>query len=1092
SGNVIGGTNGAPGQGVFPGRAGSIGFAGGGNIANQGSLIIESSIIDASVNGGNIYGAVTDAGYNISSDSTGLGHQTSLKNTDPKLGLFGDNGGNTYTLPLLADSPAIDRANPYSALATDQRGTARQYGDSADAGAYELPVTKIRGRVTDGAVGIDSVRITAGTRTTVTDSNGFYVISNLTTGTYIVTAEANGFFIVPESQTVNLGARSATNVDFIATRLWNLGGRITENGQGLPAVAVSANGNQTTTDANGYFLFTNLTSGTYTITTSKYGYSFIPPITNILLQQNLTNINFEAKQTIFTLSGRILEGTTSVANVRIRVGNQITYTDSNGIFSMSNLTAGNYVIIPEKDGYEFIPQVLSINLNSSTNITFNAQGIYSIYGKILRNGQPLKGVLVYAGGYTGITDDSGDYTINNVSPKIYKVYPILSGYNFDPPYYEINVNRDYYGLDYVGLNSYLVTCRIIKINPINGETNGVFTNKSIIISATNYYLSLSGQTNSYYIQQTITNSVFTLTNISEGMLTIALSNEYIKFIPDKTNISITSQPSEIAFLGSELYDVKGNVFFNGVGLAGVLINASGLTALTDAQGTYILSKLESTNIVVRPQLDGYRFEPTEITIQPSGTTTNVNFVASGNLSIRGTVTKRDGGLAGVDIVVNQRLITSDSKGEYSIGDLPPGSYLITPYLSRHIFIPSFTNIVLSNVDEVVNFVAVQTYNVSGRVTTDGINGIGGVVVSSGNSTAITDQYGYYTLSSIPEGTNRITATLENYSFLPIDILITSNTNGINIIATRLHTISGRILEGSRGISGVVVTAGGVSAFSTIGGYYILTNVPEGTVIVSAARDGYRFAPNNIQINLISDITNLNFQAYGVLSVSGRITSDGTNGIANVRVTAYGFEVLTDSNGYYVISNLPPRSITVIPVSDNYLFMPASVNITLVDKDATNINFIATRFSLLSGTVTEYGQPKVNVKIVCSDGQEILTDTNGQFSISTSSSGSYTITPTLGGHQFEPISYTVNLPSDATNLNFISYPLTMSAIITNNVLFINVRAKPLGNYMLEFSESLSPAVWNTIVPFQTDTNGLIQLIIPTIDKVKPRFYRFRNI
>jgi hypothetical protein len=54
---------------------------------------------------------------------------------DPMLGTFANNGGPTFTFPLLAGSFAIGHADPAAAPATDQRGVPR--GSQPDIGAYE-------------------------------------------------------------------------------------------------------------------------------------------------------------------------------------------------------------------------------------------------------------------------------------------------------------------------------------------------------------------------------------------------------------------------------------------------------------------------------------------------------------------------------------------------------------------------------------------------------------------------------------------------------------------------------------------------------------------------------------------------------------------------------------------------------------------------------------------------------------------------------------------------------------------------------------------------------------------------------------------
>ncbi|HON06494.1 MAG TPA: carboxypeptidase regulatory-like domain-containing protein, partial [Verrucomicrobiota bacterium] len=740
-------------------------------------------------------------------------------------------------------------------------------------------------------------------------------------------------------------------------------------------------------------------------------------------------------------------------------------------------------------GYKFEPPVVSVSLNSNINVNFTASGIYNISGKITKGGTPMQGVKVYAGIYSATTDNNGNFTIPNVSPKTYNVKPVFDGYAFDPPYYSIDVSRDYYGLEYIALNCFSLSGTVYNINPITLATNGIVSN--LTINATNYYLSVTGQTNQTVITTTTdTNGTYVITNIIEGSITIRPETNKYLFYPLVTNIVLTSNTNKIDFLGSELFKVSGRIIFEDSGLNGVKVAAGGLTTTTSNDGYYEFTNLEATNIVIKPKLDGYRFVPSQTALIPNNSSTNIYFTAYGSLSISGVVMKDGIGLSGVYVVINQYLVQTLNDGFYQIDGLLPGNYQITPYLTDYIFSPQTVYLTLVNTNAIINFTAIPTYNVSGRVT-DGSKGIYGATVSSGTISTLTDINGYFTLVGIPKGTNKIVVTLTGYLFSPIDVNVDSDMYGINIVATRLHNISGRILEGSRGVSGVAVSAGGVSTFSTSTGYYTLTNVPEGNVTIIPERDGYRFVPSNIVLNLTSDATNVNFLAFGTLSISGRVT-DGINGISGIRINAYGLETVTDANGYYIISNLPPRSITVIPIDDNYLFIPGSTNITLMGKDVVDIDFIALRFSTISGQVLKSGNPEPDVKIQLSDGQEVLTDTNGQYVIAGLLPGSYTITASKMGHQFSPLGYMVSLPPDITNLNFTAYPLLMSAVITNNILVISVKAKPSCDYMIEATDSLTTSIWNSIVPFQTDTNGFIQLVIPTIDKTKPRFYRFRSL
>jgi hypothetical protein len=114
---------------------------GGGLAVTNSPLTARGTIIANSPNGGDVWGVVTDAGYNICSDGTaGFTATNSFNNINPLLGPLANNGGPTQTIALESGSPAIDKiASGFPP--TDQRGFARPQGAAADIGAYEAPIS---------------------------------------------------------------------------------------------------------------------------------------------------------------------------------------------------------------------------------------------------------------------------------------------------------------------------------------------------------------------------------------------------------------------------------------------------------------------------------------------------------------------------------------------------------------------------------------------------------------------------------------------------------------------------------------------------------------------------------------------------------------------------------------------------------------------------------------------------------------------------------------------------------------------------------------------------------------------------------------
>ena len=110
----------------------------GGNLAvTNATVTVLNSIIADSGNGGDVWGSVTDGGYNICSDGTAnFSAPGSLNQADPLLAALSDNGGPTPTMALLVGSPARD-AIISGFPPVDQRRVSRPQGPAADIGAFE-------------------------------------------------------------------------------------------------------------------------------------------------------------------------------------------------------------------------------------------------------------------------------------------------------------------------------------------------------------------------------------------------------------------------------------------------------------------------------------------------------------------------------------------------------------------------------------------------------------------------------------------------------------------------------------------------------------------------------------------------------------------------------------------------------------------------------------------------------------------------------------------------------------------------------------------------------------------------------------------
>jgi regulation of enolase protein 1 (concanavalin A-like superfamily) len=110
-----------------------------------------------------------------------------------------------------------------------------------------------------------------------------------TTGTYVVSCT------VSDMKGGNVTRAKMVTVGAFTTK-FNIAGRVTAGGVGLPGVLLNANGlNPVITDQDGYYTITNLAANTYAVTPLLYGYSFNELFNNaITVGPSFTGANFSA------------------------------------------------------------------------------------------------------------------------------------------------------------------------------------------------------------------------------------------------------------------------------------------------------------------------------------------------------------------------------------------------------------------------------------------------------------------------------------------------------------------------------------------------------------------------------------------------------------------------------------------------------------------------------------------------------------------------------------------------------------------------------------------------------------------------------
>jgi len=404
-------------------------------------------------------------------------------------------------------------------------------------------------------------------------------------------------------------------------------------------------------------------------------------------------------------------------------------------------------------------------------------------------------------------------------------------------------------------------------------------------------------------------------------------------------------------------------------------------------------------------------------------------------TIFGQVTFNGSGLVGVIISDGTRVSSATgSDGYFTIPNVPPGSYSLTPSKSGYTFNPEILPVTVTNVDiSGQNFDATLiTYNVFGQVTYNG-SGLAGVIVSDGTrASSATSSDGYFTLSNVPPGSYTLTPSKRGYTFNPTILTVTvikadisgqnfialTNCWSVNIVGNPAEGGSPSVINTSAKCSGgkfapgdiVQITPGTQMNYTFSEWSGELTGT--GTEFTMPDRDAnaiakYNYSGNCWSVNLIANpaewgspsVTNTSAKCSGgkfasgdtiqitpganlgylfnswtgdvtvngnqfsmgdanvtetanywiAHTISGKVTYDGEN-LAGVTISDGKNSSLTGSDGAYILSDVSPGSHTLIPSKDGFSFTPPALEVTVTNADLSGQNLEAIPSEVPSGTL----------------------------------------------------------------------------------------------------------------------------------------------
>ena len=302
-----------------------------------------------------------------------------------------------------------------------------------------------------------------------------------------------------------------------------------------------------------------------------------------------------------------------------------------------------------------------------------------------------------------------------------------------------------------------------------------------------------------------------------------------------TFFCISGIASATGSIGGDITDMSSN----GVSGARVMAYLGGELEGSDKSegGAYLITGLTAGTYELRILADGYEYRiETNVVVTDSQQTIKdiTNLAAEGIIS--GKATLSDGTTGVLGVLVSALLTSgsgpmlfanSDSSGDYSIKNLPAGTYNVQAYNSSYLFADVEQEVVTAgSTTSGVNFSETACGTLTGTVT-DGSSGLEDMMVyafqpsdTSVSDSAFTSSNGSYSISLLPVGTYTVRVLTEDYNFednTGNSVTSGQTTSDVDLTGTASGKIAGKVTrsDGTTAISDADLIASKTSDQSLI-------------------------------------------------------------------------------------------------------------------------------------------------------------------------------------------------------------------------------------------------------------------------------------
>gem|GEM_PF-1150526 len=841
-------------------------------------------------------------------------------------------------------------------------------------------------------------------------------------GTYGFNQGTGGYLEIGTSSNGSTVADAAAFVKADEEDGGGIGGTLTNKANGAPIEGASvtiSGGRYTTTNSAGYYYVGDIPAGTVSVTIAKKGYYNYSNGSVTVYANRTTNLNVQFSQVVDIIIDNDTSGFTNGGSSWSTMTSNCCYYGSNYRFNNSN-TGEHCVFTP--------------NIPVAGNWS-----VYEWHPGSSSSRAPWANMWVY---YSGGSTTTGINQQNNAGK-----WNLLGTWNFATG----TGGRVEIGTS-TGGSTVADAVKFVYAGGSGGDLTGTVTNASthavipgamVVIDG---YRSTTTDSSGEYTFGGIPAGGYTVTVSAAGYATGTATTSVSNGGTSVCDVALNAQGGAVA---GRVSDERGN------SISGVSVSIPGYSAVTtDSNGRYTISGVASGTYTVTASKTGYNNGTGQATVSGNATTT-CNIVLTVQLgSISGTVTSTLGGpVAGATVTVPCCVGTTDANGNYTLNNVPEGSYTVSVSAENYIN-GSVDNVAVTNGNNTVCNISLVPIagEVSGQVTSGG-NPVIGAVVAIGDAEASTDFNGNYTLNDIPAGTQTITVSKAIY--YPYSSSVSVSANAVTTKDVSLTYVADIIIDnGGSGFSGGSTWSTLTSNCCYYGSNYKFQDVNNGdhcvftpNIPVAGPWQVYEWWPGSSQsrapgcptwvyynggnVYMTPDqrsnagkwnlLTTQNFatgtggrleigttglgstvadaakfvyaptNAGGDLSGTITAAEDGSP-IAGATVTADGgLSTTTDADGHYWFVGVNPQSYTVNASAEGYADNSAQATVSYKGSTVCDIELSAPLGSISGVITSSLGGAVVGATVSIPGHDAVTTDSDGSYTIDGVAEGTYTVT-----------------------------------------------------------------------------------------------------